>query len=101
MLYEVITSTANAATTTTEDLTKLPIGDGDVSTLAKKGYVYSCQQDFSARAAGAEHSGPWMSGNTWDLTAKPAVPGEVSWPNAKITISTSGNYRIIDRNNFV
>jgi len=78
------------------DLHALPIGDGKYKTSAAKGYVYSCQTSFNG--GGAQGATPWISGSTWDATQKPTVQGSVAWPNAMITITTSGANRIITAN---
>ncbi len=78
------------------DVHSLPLGDGKVSTSAKVGYVYSCQTQF--KVGGAEHTGSWIHGDTWDLTQKIAVEGKVTWPNAQFQITTNGNQRAITGN---
>jgi len=79
------------------DLTKLPLGDYKYSTAApKQGYVYLC--NVAQGGGGAQGSSPWIHGNTWDATAKISVEGSVSWPQAKISITTSGSTRTIATN---
>ncbi|HYA20794.1 MAG TPA: hypothetical protein VEG25_09145, partial [Burkholderiales bacterium] len=71
----------------------LPLGDGKVSSEPRRGYVYSCMTQF--RGGGAEHTGAWIRGATWDSAAKIHVQGEVAWPNAMFSMTTeSGNRRI-------
>lgn len=82
----------------TIDLTKLPMGDGKISTSPQKGYVYSCQTQFSTQKAGAEHTGDWVNGDTWDLTKKLMVQGSVSWPNAWFSATVSKISRLIKGN---
>ncbi len=60
------------------DVTRLPLGDGRVSTAAKRGYVYACQST-PGRPGGADHAGAWISGSSFDLTAKAVVDGRVRW----------------------
>lgn len=72
------------------DSTKLPLGDGKISTEPKKGYVYSCQTRFSPNAGGAQADGPWINGATWDLTQKISVQGQVAWPSAWFSVDYSG-----------
>lgn len=79
----------------TEDLTKLPVGDGHISTTPQKGYVMSCQQKFDARKAGADHSGAWLGTTSWNLSSKTIVNGDVSWSSATISISLKDQSRII------
>lgn len=58
------------------DLTRLPIGDGRVSTSPRVGSVYSCQTSFGG--GGASRDGSWIRGDgTFDLTAKLAVRGAI------------------------
>ncbi|HEX5395243.1 MAG TPA: YHYH protein [Candidatus Saccharimonadales bacterium] len=91
------TAAQDNSATTKVDLTKLPLGDGKVTTSgAKKGYVFSCTDNF--RGGGAMHSGGWISGSTWNLEAKPTVEGSVDWPNAKVAITKQGDKRIISGN---
>ena len=62
------------------DPTRLPIGDGKVTTTgAKRGYVYRC--GVGGGGGGAFRDGPWIkSDGTYDATAKAAVDGAVAWP---------------------
>ena len=78
------------------DVHTLPIGDENVSTSPKKGYIFSCQQNFNE--GGAEHIGNWVHNNTWDLTEKIHVEGDVLWPKAVFNITKKGNERIINGN---
>jgi len=79
------------------DLTSLPLGDYDYTTSgAKKGYVYVC--NVAQGGKGAVVNGPWIHGNTWDLTAKVVVQGSVSWPDAYANFSTSNGTRYIKSN---
>lgn len=75
---------------------RLPLGNGHVSTDPRVGYVYSCRTTFGARAG---HGGPWITGATWNPAAKPTVGGNVTWPNASLTISLEGNQRVVRANN--
>ncbi len=92
------TQTSQTATTSTLDLTKLPLGDKRYSTSAKKGYVYSCQTSFNG--GGAFTQGPWINsaGGTWDLTKKAEVDGSVTWSNAQWSVSDSGTTRTLTGN---
>jgi len=78
------------------NLHALPLGDGKVSTSPKSGYIYSCQTTF--QGGGAQESGSWIDGNTWDLGEKISVDGSVSWPNAQFSLTTQGDSRIITGN---
>jgi hypothetical protein len=79
------------------DKARLPIGDGKYGSSAKKGYVYSCQEQFPG--GGPSATGPWINsdGETWDLTEKVAVSGSVSWPSS-FSASVSGSNRLLSGN---
>lgn len=81
------------------DETKIPLGDGKISTSAKSGYVYSCQTSFNG--GGASDSNSWINtvNNTWNLKKKVSVSGKVEWPNASYKVSVSENTRKITGNN--
>ncbi len=78
------------------DVHNLPLGDGKVSTSPQTGFVYSCQTDF--KTGGAQHTGPWIHGDTWDLTAKIAVEGAVQWPDAQFEVTVNDGRRVITGN---
>src|SRR5437773_8681474 len=82
--------------TQTIDPHAIPIGDGKLSSEPKQGYVYSCVTQFNGR--GAQHEGPWITGNTWDLTQKISVQGAVSWPTAIFSTSSEGTERVLSGN---
>jgi len=85
---------AQSAQVNVLDPHNLPLGDGKVSTEPLRGYVYSCRSQF--RGGGAQHSGGWIRGSTWDITKKTSVQGDVMWPNAKFTIAiVDGERRIV------
>lgn len=88
---------AGSVTSAAPSLTALPLGDGKISSNPRAGYVFACQTNFGG--GGATGSSPWISGTSWDLTAKPTVQGSVSWPNAQITISLEGSDRVVRANN--
>ncbi len=77
----------------------LPLGDGKVSSSAKKGYVYSCQTRFRETGIGAHASGDWLDeqGRSWNPELKPIVDGSVKWPS-EVSISLDGNMRVISGN---
>lgn len=81
------------------DATKIPIGDGNISTSAKVGNVFSCQTMFDS-GVGASVIGPWVNttANTWDSTKKVTVSGNVNWPNAVFNVDVSGDKRVITGN---
>lgn len=79
------------------DLTSLPLGDGKYTTSGpKQGYIYLC--NVMQGGGGAEENGPWIGATTWNSTAKIAVQGAVSWPQAYMRVSTSGSTRTIESN---
>jgi len=73
----------------------LPLGDGRVTTSGpRRGYVYACRTGFIPaggphRGGGAQVEGPWIHGDTYDLTAKATVDGRVRWRKAKLRESRS------------
>lgn len=77
------------------DVRRLPLGDGRVSPGPAQGMVMSCRLRF--RQTVNLHAGPWINGDTWDLTAKPTVRGQVTWPAAEFAISTTGTGRVVSR----
>lgn len=80
------------------DPTKIPLGDGHVSSTPKVGYIDSCTSAF--RGGGAEHAGPWLNtaNGTWNETAKPAVSGAHTWSDASFKTSVSGSSRTLATN---
>jgi len=68
----------------------LPLGDGKVTTAGpRRGYVYACRTGFIPaggphRGGGAQVEGPWIHGETYDLSAKATVEGSVRWRGAKL-----------------
>lgn len=84
------------------DVSNLPLGlNKYTSSGPKKGYVYSCQAQFSASAGGADVAGPWINEikKTWNSKEKVVVSGNVTWPNASYKMDVSGQNRIISANN--
>lgn len=79
------------------DTTKLPLGDQHHSTAPKQGYIYSCQQHFDSTQGGAGTQGPWINGDTWDMTRKIAVAGNVSH-DAVFKVRISGGRTVISGN---
>ncbi len=77
------------------DLTNLKLGDGHTTTSGpRRGYVYACQQFNGSSPV----TGPWISGERWDMTAKPTVDGEVEWPNARVSVKRVGKERLLSGN---
>ena len=78
------------------DVHHLPLGDGRVSADPRRGYVMSCMTGFRG-GGGALRDGPWIHGDTWDMTQKLAVQGRVTWPQATFRITTQGTDRFVSR----
>jgi YHYH protein len=77
----------------------IPIGDGAFSTVAPAvGSVFSCTA-ANPSAPGAQAEGPWITGDTWSLTDKLSVQGEISWPTASFDVRVDGDFRVITTNN--
>jgi hypothetical protein len=93
----LVSAAAEAATRV--DPTALPLGDGNVSTSPKVGYVDSCQTRFG-NVGGAQAVGPWINtaAKTWNSTTKIAVQGAVSWSNASFSATVSGGRRVVKTN---
>lgn len=91
------TGTTNNTNSGAPSLTAIPLGDGKVTTSPRVGYVYACQTTFGG--GGSAGSSPWISGASWDFTAKPTVQGSVTWPNAHVTIARQGAQRVVTANN--
>jgi hypothetical protein len=88
---------SNRWTAPAVDPKALPLGDGHVSTTeAGRGSVYACRPP--GPVGGATGAGTWIGSTTWDSTAKIAVQGSVSWPDAKYTEGVSGSTRTITTN---
>lgn len=80
------------------DLTRLPLGDGKISTTAQVGYIYVCNTQTNGQG-GAGTDGPWIhSDGTFDLTAKAVVDGDVQWPEHAFKITLEGTTRHITTN---
>ena len=82
---------------------KLPLGDGKISSSPKRGYVMACNSRFPG-GGGAHRSGAWLEGSTWNPAAKPRVEGAVAWPNAAISVqregvNREGETRVVRANN--
>lgn len=96
------TTTVPASTTVvpvpTTVASRLPLGDGKLSTAAQAGSLFSCQTTFGP-AGGAFRDGPWIgTDGTWDPAAKLHVQGSVSWPEARYTLERQGPNRVITTN---
>ena len=67
---------------------ELPVGDGNVTSHPQVDNVYSCQTRFNGR--GADSTGDWFHGDTWDPTQKPRVDGNVTWAQAWFSMTQTG-----------
>jgi hypothetical protein len=92
MLMLFVVTVASADT----DLTRLPIGDGALSSQAEQGKVWPCRTEgFGTRRT---HGGPWIrEDGTFDFQNKPAAGGAVNWPH-DLTIRLEGNSRLVEGN---
>jgi hypothetical protein len=91
-LTSIAVPTATASPTLTVDITRLPMGDGRVSTRALSGNVWSCQTTFQDRRI---HEGPWLNGDgTFDYTKKVVVEGSVNWPSS-FDVMVNGDVRAL------
>lgn len=89
--------TLPASSPATVNPTRLPLGDGHLSTSPQMGAVDSCQTHFDG--GGASQDGPWMhSDGTWDATTKLAVQGNVTWPQAQYAAVLAGATRTLTTN---
>ena len=85
--------------------TALPLRDQYYTTDApKQGYVYTCDPKMfqQTNAPGAQQDGPWINkvAGTYDVTKKPVFQGRVFYSNAKFTITTTQERRVINGNGF-
>jgi YHYH protein len=75
----------------------LPLGDGKVSDVPQKGYVYACP--LPPPGSGAHTVGNWIQDDTWIPSQKVVVSGEVNWTNSQIEVRLESNQRVITANN--
>jgi len=78
------------------DVTRLPLGDGHVSTTPRRGDVNLCGQG-PGRQGGAAHGGPWIHGTTFDLKQKAVVEGDVHW-NGTVRFVVRGSRLLVTGN---
>jgi hypothetical protein len=77
----------------------LPLGDNKyVTDSSKKGYIYLCSTQSNENGGGADTTGSWIHGTTWNIKEKLSVSGAVSWPTATFSDTVSGNTRTISGN---
>jgi YHYH protein len=77
--------------------TTLPLGDGKISDVPQKGYVFACP--LPPPGPGAHRVGEWIQGDTWLPEQKIAVAGLVEWPTASVLVELEQDQRIIRANN--
>jgi len=85
------------------DPTKLPLDNSAYSSTPRKGEIYPCDPaHYFNIPLGSSVTGAWVdiAANTWDITKKPYVHGQVSWPNAyfNVTVSPSTHTRTLKGN---
>jgi hypothetical protein len=79
------------------DRTRLPLGDGRVSTIPQTGNVFSCQTMFPP-TGGAFQKGPWIkTDGSFDFTTKAIVDGAVSWSSSQ-SIQIANNFNVFTTN---
>ena len=78
------------------DLTRLPVGDGHISTQPQTGSVWPCRTEgFGTHRV---HTGPWLrEDGTFDFLNKPAAGGVVNWPH-ELSITVDGDSRKVSGN---
>lgn len=79
------------------DLKRLPLGDGKISNAPRVGWIWACRVD--PLGGGAHRVGPWINqaAGTFDITAKVAVRGSVTWPH-QFKVTVKGDRRILSTN---
>jgi hypothetical protein len=74
---------------------KLTLGDGKIGRVPERGFVMVCNKNFFG--GGAQRNGPWIHGDTWDLTEKLTVQGSIVWPQAQFQITRQDGERFVSR----
>ncbi len=85
---------------TAVDPTKLPLGDGKVSTTGPaRGTLFACSAG-NPNGPGASRAGTWIdtANATWDATRKIAVQGSRTWESADYTETVTGANRVLSTN---
>lgn len=75
----------------------LSLGDGKISDVPKRGYVFACP--LPPPGPGASVVGPWIHEGLWYPDQKVTVSGNVLWPNTRLEITVNSEKRIITANN--
>jgi len=77
---------------------ELPLGDDHYVTQGpRKGFIYLCRVPPEMEG-GAQFEGPWIHGEGWNPSDKPAVAGRVEWPDARFYNILSGDARVLSGN---
>ena len=79
------------------DLTRLPLGDKEFLTSPRPDGSGLAGWRVPRGAAAAPISSPWITGDTYDLTAKAMVSGSVTWP-FRFAIAVAGDKRVFTSN---
>ncbi len=85
------TAASGATRASATDLTRLPLGDGKVSTTgARRGWIYACNAG-NPNGGGAFKDGAWIDTKhkLFNQKAKATVDGTVDWPSAAVRFTTS------------
>jgi hypothetical protein len=88
---------ASAAITSTVRSSELPVGDGHVTEVAFRGNVFACNKSF--HGGGAQLTGNWFHGTTWNPDQKPRVQGKMMWPDATFSMTVQGEALAVAGNN--
>jgi hypothetical protein len=80
----------------------LPLRDQGFTSVAKQGSVYVCEPRMFMQTGGpgARAQGDWLdtAKGTFDITKKPSARGHVMHDDARLSITTSGDRRVIAGN---
>ncbi len=88
VLVPLFAGTAAAIVAAGVDPHNLPIGKRVSTSAAARGSVFACT--IMSGGGGASAAGSWIDADgTYDVTLKPTVTGDVSWPGAKVTFGSS------------
>ena len=93
----LVAGSAFAVVAVGADPHNLPIGKSVSTSAAARGSIFACT--IMSGGGGAFSTGSWVhTDGTYDVTVKPAVEGDVGWPSAAITF-TSSNGRLTIKGN--
>ncbi len=84
------------------DLTTLPLGSDRDTGAAAVGDVYTCAEFDQATGGGNDDDvafdATWIHDDTFDLTAKLFVAGDVAWDDAEYSATVDGDQRVLAGN---